>query len=521
MFNDERKLYDEVAEFNQQIFAFEDQRVEDMTDSAKLLDYLQKHLGLPQTGKILKESLAAMMEAETQEELEVYLQSYLAALQAVILPNVVNIKAYIKKLHEAADDLIYFMDSYCNEQINKLNDPSIFDATIQEAQDAVNEFRHEAKTIEDDFVDEINQNKAMLLQLKQQASPDQAEIKRLEELNINYHAGIRRLQSQINQVEHALQTIKKIAESQNEAERQQLRADYAAALSQLHQIDKMTGYNYFIKKCEADAYALYAARCAYLPAKISGVIAPAIEASEFVIRAFVPAPKLETVPDDFLKFSVQASKLEAGLRNRSDPDKKTIAIGKRPDVAKSPQDENKGYALFRKVASFALGVSGLFLSGFMVLSGVFAPKGLVVAAKSISILKTTLKGGDFFTEQRQAIERNNAVIQKIESLEQQHHELEKTLQAKQHKTPLHLATMPAASKSQQSEITVRRLLMGHNAHDLLSKEEIDEIRNSYQSDNSGLVEQSVAKVSEEHKDDDSESESESEAPSELKPKLRH
>jgi hypothetical protein len=114
----------------------------------------------------------------------------------------------------------------------------------------------------------------------------------------------------------------------------------------------------------------------------------------------------------------------------------------------------------------------------------FAPKGLIVAGTSIRMLRTLLDGSDYITEQAKSIKQNNAMIRKVENLEQQHAELINSLQA-QPQASQKAAYVPSAqaqpkSKSQASEAKIERLLMGYKADDILSREAIAEIRRRHQ-----------------------------------------
>lgn len=136
----------------------------------------------------------------------------------------------------------------------------------------------------------------------------------------------------------------------------------------------------------------------------------------------------------------------------------------------------------RKAATFILGVSGLVVGTLMCATIAFAPKGLVVAGTSIKILRTLLDGSDYITQQTKTIEKNNAIVRKVEILEQQHEELSHALQRKPRPTRKVAYARQAQPKSKtlESEAKIERLLMGYKADDILSREDLEEIRKRHQ-----------------------------------------
>lgn len=511
MFDEERKLEAQVAEFNRQIFAFEDLRVNDMKDAANLLDYLQENLKLPKTSTILNASLDAMMQARSQDEMDVYLQSYLAALDAITIPEVIDIDGCVNSLREAAVDVISFTNFFLAKEFRKYDSDNflsddmreeaakkfkaevekVLEDTIIEAEAATAKFKDKATKMQNEFSEQIKQNNARLQELErigQTVIDDyvsvQAEVARLEEFNIKYAAGIKRLQSQMNQADHVLEAIKKIQDAKDEADLKNLRADYAESLQQLNYMDRMTGYNHFVYKCKVDAQALFAARSSYLPKNIEGVGNQVVAAVQLVGFKLSPGIKLESMPDDFPTFAKNASAMSSGFAARKHPAGKDIAIGVRPGQGKSTKEKLGIISYLKKSATFVLGVSGLIIGALMCATIAFAPKGLIVAGTSIKILRTLLDGSDYITEQAKSIKQNNAIIRKVEKLEQQHAELINSLQA-QPQPSRKAAYLPSAqaqpkSKSQESEAKIERLLMGYKADDILSREAIAEIRRRHQ-----------------------------------------
>lgn len=465
-----------IAEFNKIIFAYEDERVKELTHLITVIDSLQQSIPAPRSASLLKDSLRYLMEAQDQQELNVFRASFFAALEQTRLKTVLDVDSCINGLRDCADDLFYWTDLDSDPKIKKLASATIIADSLQTAQTGVDLFNQQAHTLEAEFKAQITKNQEemqAILKLMEEktgqlneAYADQLErIEALKQDNLKYLAGIKRITTQKLQVKQALDIIKEIPATKTPEERQHKRADYAMALHSLRLIDKRTGFNHFVKKCETCVEQICAARTAYLAPEYS-FANPLSTIAKLAVGRAVPfvsmLPLMDTLPAEFPGFTY-------GVANTTyDAAKDSGVLGKRQPT---PLAKPTAWDYAKKTFSVLLGVSSLVLSGLMCLTIIGIPKGVALAATGVGMINTVKGGSDFFTEHSRQIKRNRAVTQQLESTESQIEALQK--EANQHKKDLKTSSKKSSKKQYSSETKIDLLLLGQRPRDILSIEEIE------------------------------------------------
>jgi hypothetical protein len=466
----QQSLSRQIDDFNKEVFQYEDERSHEITSLIKIVGSLQASMDIPSSAPLLTESLICIKEAETQQEMEVYRQSFLAALDATQLHDVLDVDQCINALRSSADDLFYWTSRYTEEEIKKFGEDSV--ETIKDmeraAETAVVKFHQQAENIQHEFENAIAANNKIIREAKLTGE----ELNYLQEMNLKYEAGIKRIRTERLIAEQSFEIIKQIAICKEKTKRQQLRADFAILLHQLRLIDVRTGYHHFVTKCKENINALCAARSSYLAKNESSIFKPIAEATW--MTAVSPALSQiallpSNLPQDLPRFSYDATDTSRQIKYKSQLGKRFV-----PHIKRTLFQRVTNF--LKKAASILLGVGGLILSAIMCATGFLAPKGVALAATSVGIINTVIGGSDFITEQSKAIKRNKQIIKNLESLEKQHELLHAKL-----KKPLHKNSYQAQASRKviASETKIDLLLMGHKATDILSKDEMEKIKSAH------------------------------------------
>ncbi len=488
---------DETMQAVKEVRAYEEACVTETTHLIALLGGLQKTMNAAKSANLLQESLRYIKEAETQEEMEVYHASFLAALETVKLKDLLDIDACVNVLRECADDLFYWTNLEADRRIKQLGSNAILNDTVGRAQQAVTYFMQHVNALQGEFQQQITKNNELIVKIsasdqtaiKEDYVAHQEKISELKHLNMKYQMGLQRIDTQKLQISHALGIVEKIPTAITKVEKQNTRADLAIALHEVRLIDSFTGYNHFVAKCKHNVDALFTVRSSYVKKEESGLKSfgkslwnGAALALHLVAVPVIPA-ELPSFAHESVSSTMELSDhiIEPKVRNEL---RRTGTVSEAPRLSPLQKVGN----FFKKTASVLLGVGGLALSGLLCLTGIGIPKGLVLASASLGALNAVKKGSDIFTESTHELKYNKNVTPKLDSLERQHAELRQQVQTieKTNRKSVERTTMQQLS----SESKIDLLLMGHKQHDLLSEEDIAKISHAhYVADSEELAQQ--------------------------------
>ncbi|MHB1949297.1 MAG: hypothetical protein ACYCQI_14415 [Gammaproteobacteria bacterium] len=465
--NPDDPIAKQIMDFNQAVFAFEDERLIEICHLIDLVDSLQQSLHLPQSSGLLKESLAYIMEARSQEELEVYRNSFLAALEKTKLKDVLDIDSCINTLTRIADDLFYWSDLEIDANLKQLSDNAVLEDLLREAQSVIEQFNRHAADLETTFQRRMNRNIERLAQHK--------NISKLQEQDLKYLAGIKRIHTQRAQVARAFEVIKEIRTAKTAQERQNTRANFALAIHELRLVDKRTGYNHFVTQCQTSLTELCIARSSYLEAEEPSLGEPLSVLAQTATSMSVPyltsIPALSSIPSSLPGFA--HSLIMRGTRYAFGQNSQ---LGQREPVVPPPPPTWLDRA--KQGLSFLLGAAGLILGGLLCLTVLGIPKGVSIAATSVGIINAARGGRDFYSDNRDKIRRNEMLMERLTSLEQKHDALDQERQAQEKTSKKQHDIFMKKHKGSATKIDL--LLMGHKPGEILSEDEMDALNKTHQ-----------------------------------------
>jgi hypothetical protein len=408
------------------------------------------------------------MEAQSQVELEIYRNSFLATLEKTKLKDVLETDSCINSLTRIADDLFYWTDLEIDPKLKQLSDNAVLEDLEREAKTLVEQFNRRACDLETEFQNRIDRNVAHIAQDK--------DISKYQEQDLKYLAGIKRIHTQKLQVARAFEVIKEIRLAKTANERRNTRADFALAIHELRLVDKRTGYNHFVTQCQSRLTELCIARSSYLEEEESSLEKPLSVLAQTATGMSVPyltaIPTLSSIPPPLPGFA--HSLLMRGTRHAFGQDSQ---LGQRQPIVPPPPPT--WFDRFKQGVSFLLGATGLILGGLLCLTVIGIPKGVSIAATSVGIINAAIGGRDFYTENRDKIRRNEMLIERLTSLEKKYDALDQEIQAYEKTSKKQLA-VPAMKKSKGSAAKIDLLLMGHKPGEILSADEMNELDKTHQ-----------------------------------------
>lgn len=461
--------HSDFIDLQKRILAFEKSKAAALHQSISVLTSLQKALGLPMIASVLTESLEGITNAVNEEELDAFLTCFIETLHSAQYEDVLEIDSCIKLFRQSADNLFYLTDLAAVSG-SKLLEISGF---LHPAEKAQEKFNHSAKKLMDEFLAEIDKNNQVMQELQKE---QEAERERLQELNIKYHAGIKRIQHQQACIARALALLKNIQQVEDIAERENIRALYARELHQLHLLEPRAAYNHFLNACEIDAKELADARSSYLRRSDALMENTACKRNcpveKKVNQLFEgnPLPKppvyLTRLPKDFFIEYVETAELHTQRSPQETPQWYQ-------QVRFMPADFQDRPGFLEKIGTFLLGMLGLFTSGLLCLTIIGIPFALTLGRVSMHALQALVHRKNFFVERNKKIERTEAVQKRLGTLRQNQTQL----------SPYSKLRMVIKKKSiapLKSEAKIEMLLRGHKLNEILTEKELAEIKKNHQ-----------------------------------------